>query len=60
MSSEARLILCFFYGVYLGNNPQEEVAVQGLLGEDRLIVCSPGGLYLELGNVLRAFRPVGV
>lgn len=50
----------FFWGIYLGNNPQEQAAMRGLLGADRLIVCSPGELPLKFGDVLRAFRPVGV
>jgi hypothetical protein len=44
----------------LGNNPQEEAAMRGLLGADRLIACGPDELHLKLGNVLQAFRPVGV
>jgi hypothetical protein len=50
----------FFWGIYLGNNPQEEAAMKGLLGEGRLIACPPEELHLKFGNVLRAFRPVGV
>ena len=60
----AREVRCipdfFFWGIYLGNNPQEETAMRGLLGTDRLIACFPGELPLKFGNVLRAFRPVGV
>ena len=44
----------------MGNDPQEEAAMRGLLGADRLIVCWPGKLHLKFGNVLRAFRPVRV
>jgi len=50
----------FFWGIYLGNNPQEEAAMKGLLGADRLIACLPGELHLKFSNVLRTFRPVGV
>ncbi len=58
---EARCIPGFlFWGVYLGNNPQEEAAMRGLLGADRLIACPPGELHLKFGNVLRGFWPVGV
>ena len=49
----------FLLGIYLGNNPQEEAAVKGLLGTNRLIACPPGELPLKFGNVLWAFRPVG-
>jgi hypothetical protein len=34
--------------------------MRGLLGADRLIACWPGELHLKIGNVLRAFRLVGV
>jgi hypothetical protein len=34
--------------------------MRGLLGADRLIACGPDKLHLKFGNVLRAFRPVGV
>jgi hypothetical protein len=58
---EARCIPGFFFrGIYLGNNPQEEAAMRGLLGADRLIACWAGELHLKFGNVLWAFRPVGV
>jgi hypothetical protein len=50
---------CFFWGIYLGKNPQEEAAMRGLLRSDWLIACPPGELPLKFGNVLRAFRPVG-
>jgi hypothetical protein len=64
LASWAREARClpglFFWGIYLGNNPQEEAAMEGLLGADRLIACPPGGLPLKFGNVLRAFRLVGV
>ncbi len=33
----------FFWSIYLGNNPQEEAAMRGLLGVDRLIACWPVG-----------------
>ena len=49
----------FLLGIYLGNNPQEEAAVKGLLGTNRLIACPPGELPLKFGNVLWAFRSVG-
>ena len=60
-AQEARCIPGFFFwGIYLGNNPQEEAAMKELLGADRLIACPPGELHLKFGNVLRALRPVGV
>jgi hypothetical protein len=59
-AQQARCPGFFFWGIYLGNNPQEEAAMRGLLDADRLIVCLPGELHLKFGNVLRAFRPVGV
>lgn len=58
---EAQCISDFFFcGIYLGNDSQEEAAMKGLLGVDRLIVCPPGELHLKFGNVLRTFQPVGV
>jgi hypothetical protein len=64
LTSWAREAWCipgfFFWGIYLGNNSQEGAAMKGLLGVDRLIACRPGELHLKFGNMLRAFRPVGV
>ena len=64
LASWAREARClpgfFFWGIYLGSNPQEEAAMKGLLGADRLIACWPAELPLKFGNVLWAFRPVGV
>jgi len=34
--------------------------MKGLLGADRLIACSSRELHLNFGNVLWAFRPLGV
>lgn len=48
------------WDIYLGSSPQEEAAMKGLLGADWLIACWPGEMHLKFGNVLRAFRPVGV
>ena len=49
----------FFWGICLRNSLQEEAAMKGLLGADRLITCPPEELHLKFDNVLRAFRPVG-
>jgi hypothetical protein len=60
-AQQARCIPGFFsWGIYLGHNPQEGATMKGLLGADWLIVCPPGELHLKFGNLLRAFRPVGV
>ena len=48
LASGARQMRClsgfFFRGIYLGNNPQEEAAMKGLLGADWLIACLCGEL----------------